>query len=181
MTATARMQMVAMLPRLRRFALGLTGSRDEADELVQAACERGLARLHQWQPGTRLDSWMYRIIQSMWIDEWRRRRARVEQVDTEMLESLSGSDGRHEAEVRLTLDEALQAMARLPDEQRVVLMLVSVEGLSYRETAEVLDVEMGTVMSRLSRARQKLRAMMNEGATPMAGNKSVKVTSERDD
>ncbi len=165
-------ELVALLPRLRRFAVGLTGSRDEADELVQGACERALSRLHQWQPGTRLDSWLYRITQSMWIDELRRRRTRGPSVSTDALESLASSDGRHESEVRLTLEQALAAVGRLPYEQRVVILLVCVEGLSYREVAEVLEIELGTVTSRLARARQKLRELLDRGEGKAPGSAS---------
>ena len=81
MAEDVRAQLIALLPRLRRFALGLTGSRDDADDLVQAACERALNRLHQWEPDTRLDSWMFRIVKTIWIDQWRSQKARGEHVD----------------------------------------------------------------------------------------------------
>lgn len=156
-----RQQLIALLPRLRRFALGLTGSRDEADDLVQAACERALSRLHQWQPETRLDSWMFRIVKTIWIDQWRSDKARGEHVDLGNIEPLVGSNGRHTVEVRDTLDAVCRAMQRLPDDQRLVLTLVSVDGLSYEEAATVLEVPVGTVMSRLARARCRLHELLS--------------------
>ena len=157
--------MLAMLPRLRRFAVGLTGSREAADDLVQAACERALSRLHQWTPGTRLDSWMYRITQTLWISELRRQKARGETVDPALLDSIAEIDDRQAAETYISLDQALAALNTFPEEQRSVLLLVCVEGLSYKEVAEVLDLELGTVMSRLARARSKLRQLLRDDET----------------
>jgi RNA polymerase sigma-70 factor, ECF subfamily len=165
-----RQQIVALLPRLRRFALGLTGSRDDADDLVQAACERALSRLHQWQPDTRLDSWMFRIIKTIRIDQWRGQQARGEQVELDEAGPLVGTNGRHVTEVRNTLEVVCRAMEQLPDEQRLVLTLVSVDGLSYEEAAAVLEVPIGTVMSRLARARRRLHELLeNKPATLARG------------
>lgn len=168
MTEAVREQLIALLPRLRRFALGLTGSRDDADDLVQAACERALNRLHQWQPDTRLDSWMFRIIKTIWIDQWRSRQARGEHVDLEGIEPPAGSNGRHVTEVRNTLEVVCRAMERLPDEQRLALTLVSVDGLSYEEAAAVLEVPIGTVMSRLARARRRLHELLEAKPATLA-------------
>ncbi|HHW75933.1 MAG TPA: RNA polymerase sigma factor [Xanthomonadaceae bacterium] len=170
MSEDVRQQIIALLPRLRRFALGLTGSRDDADDLVQAACERALSRLHQWQPDTRLDSWMFRIVKTIWIDQWRTNRARGEHVDLDSIEPPAGSNGRHVTEARNTLEVVCRAMERLPDEQRLVLTLVSVDGLSYEEAAAVLEVPVGTVMSRLTRARRRLYELVeNKPATLARG------------
>ena len=128
-----------MLPRLRRFARGLTGSAVEADDLVQAACERALAREHQFQEGTRFDSWMFRIVQTIWIDQIRARDVRKE--DGEIAEDRLGSDEPvRRVEARLALSEVRRAVDRLPPDQRAALMLVTVEGLSYKEAAEVAQV-----------------------------------------
>ena len=94
-------QLPDLLPRLRRFAIGLSGSRDSGDDLLQAACERALSRRHQWTSGTRLDSWMYRIIQTLWIDELRRRKRQGETVEAEILEYLPAAEGRNEAETKV--------------------------------------------------------------------------------
>src|SRR5215510_9988736 len=105
--------MVELLPRLRRFAVALTGDLDQADDLVQETCVRALSRVEQWQPGTRLDSWMYRIAQNLWVDRARAKKVRGEQVEVEAAEALPGADGRTLAESRLTLDAVSAAMAHL--------------------------------------------------------------------
>ena len=170
MKAAFAEELVRLVPRLRRFALGLCGSRSDADDLVQAACERALSRLHQWQPDTRLDSWMFRIIKTIWIDQWRSQKARGEHVDIDAIEPPAGSNGRHVTEARNTLEVVCRAMERLPDEQRLVLTLVSVDGLSYEEAAAVLEVPVGTVMSRLTRARRRLYELVeNKPATLARG------------
>lgn len=163
-TAAARFsdQLIAVLPRLRRFARGLTGSVVEADDLVQAACERALARREQFQEGTRFDSWMFRIVQTIWIDQIRSRRVRKEEVD--VAEARIGSDEPvRRAEARLALAEVRHAVDRLPPDQRTALLLVTVEGLSYKEAAEVVQVPVGTIMSRLARARLALQAQLEAG------------------
>jgi RNA polymerase sigma-70 factor, ECF subfamily len=155
-------QLIAVLPRLRRFARGLTGSAVEADDLVQAACERALARHHQFQEGTRFDSWMFRIVQTIWIDQIRSRDVRKE--DGEIVEERLGSDEAvRRVEARLALDEVRRAVDRLPPDQRTVLLLVTVDGLSYKEAAEVVSVPVGTIMSRLARARIALQLQLEAG------------------
>ena len=154
------LQLVALLPRLRRFAHGLTGSVDEGDDVVQSACERALARFDQWQPGTRLDSWMFRIVQTVWFDRVRRRREVA--FSPEEWERLPGTDGVRDAETRAELAAVRIWIGELPEEQRTVLLLVSVDGLSYRDAAEALDLPIGTVMSRLSRARLWLARRLSE-------------------
>jgi RNA polymerase sigma-70 factor, ECF subfamily len=156
-------QLVALLPRLRRFACGLTGSIDEGDDLVQSGVERALARVDQFEPGTRLDSWMYRILQTLWIDRIRRRKHGEIGVDPEDLAEYSGGDSAREMEARLHLAEVRRAIDRLPAEQRVVLLLVTVEGVAYKEAAEILDLPVGTVMSRLARARIALGKDLESG------------------
>jgi RNA polymerase sigma-70 factor (ECF subfamily) len=155
-------QLIAVLPRLRRFARGLSGSVTEADDLVQAACERALARQHQFQEGTRFDSWMFRIVQTIWIDQVRARDVRKEHGD--IAEDRLGSDEPvRRVEARLALDEVRRAVDRLPPDQRAALLLVTVEGLSYKEAAEVVQVPVGTIMSRLARARIALQLQLETG------------------
>jgi RNA polymerase sigma-70 factor (ECF subfamily) len=156
-------QLVALLPRLRRFARGLTGSPEEGDDMVQAACERALARQNQFEPGSRLDSWMYRIVQTAWFDQLRRRRRGEIGVDPAELAEHPGTDGAADSEDRLYLAQTRRAIARLPEDHRQVLLLISVEGASYKEAAEILDLPMGTVMSRLSRARLALGRELENG------------------
>lgn len=151
-------RIVGLLPRLRRFALTLTRRWEDADDLVQATVERALTRLGGWREDTRLDSWLFKMMQNLWIDQTRARRVRGGDTvggDSD-LALLPGVDGRPLMEARLTLRATLDAVMQLPDEQRTVILLVVVEGFSYREAAEVLDVPIGTVMSRVSRARAVL-------------------------
>jgi RNA polymerase sigma-70 factor (ECF subfamily) len=159
-----RKELVALLPRLRRFSYGLTGSIADGDDLVQSACVRALDRIGQWQPGTRLDSWMYRILQNLWIDQLRAGRSREVTMEDEAMAAVPGGDQAREMEARLGLADVRREVGRLPAEQRSVLLLVSVEGLSYKQAAEILDIPIGTVMSRLARARLALgRALGAEG------------------
>jgi len=155
-------QLITVLPRLRRFARGLSGSISDADDLVQAACERALARQHQFEEGTRFDSWMFRIVQTIWIDQVRSRDVRKE--DGDIAQDRLGSDEPvRRAEARLALDEVRRALDCLPPDQRTALLLVTVEGLSYKEAAETVQVPVGTIMSRLSRARIALQLHLEAG------------------
>jgi RNA polymerase sigma-70 factor (ECF subfamily) len=156
MASEIQQEMVALLPRLRRFALAQTGSREVADELVQSACERALSRLDQFTPGTRLDSWMFRIIHTMWIDR-RRYASRRPEADAKVIEFIPFDARIHEqAEARADLAIVRAEVAMLPEEQRLVLALVAIDGQSYQQAAETLGVPIGTIMSRLSRARRRL-------------------------
>ncbi|HVC55041.1 MAG TPA: RNA polymerase sigma factor [Stellaceae bacterium] len=155
-------QMIAVLPRLRRFARGLAGSAAEADDLVQAACERALARAHQFEEGSRFDSWMFRIVQTIWIDQLRARDVRKE--DGDVADERLGSDiPVRRIEARLALSEVRRAVELLPPDQRTTLMLVTVDGLSYKEAAQVAGVPVGTIMSRLARARVALQQQLDAG------------------
>lgn len=146
-----RRQLPGILPRLSRFALGLTRARDEADDVLQAACERAFNNLDKWDPDSRLDSWMFRIMQTVWWNELRARKVRERHIDRARAEQ---SKVEHAApETQLLLLRAEEEIYRLPDELRIVLLLVCVEQLSYREAAEVASIPIGTVMSRLARAR----------------------------
>jgi RNA polymerase sigma-70 factor (ECF subfamily) len=155
-------QLVGLLPRLRRFAIGLSASVDEGDDLTQAACLRALERYEQWEPGTRLDSWVFRIIHTIWLD--RRKSAAVRLVDTnsDALLQKAGPSIIELIEAREELRIAWQAISALPAEQREVLLLVTVEGLSYQEAADVLEIPIGTVMSRLARGRISVAKSIRE-------------------
>lgn len=170
MSEDLRRQIVVLLPRLRGFAYSLAGSMDEADDIVQAACERALARLDQFQVGTRLDHWMFRIVKTVTIDRARRRKTRGTVAMEEGGEEV-GFDARvHEqAEARIALASVQREIARLPEEQRELLFLVAIEGMSYQEAAATLDIPIGTVMSRLSRARQRLATAIE---TPAGGREA---------
>ncbi len=156
MTEDIRARMIEFLPRLRRFAFALTRNMDAADDLVQDTCERALARLDQWEPGTKLESWMYRIAQNLWLDRKRSEKVRGPVVEIDEALGLEGEDGRTVTESRLTLAAVSQGMERLPPDQQVLIAMVCVDGLSYKDAASILNVPIGTVMSRLSRARQAL-------------------------
>ena len=162
MTDEIRARMVAVLPRLRRFAYALTGSTEQGDDLVQETCMRALSRVERWQPGSRLDSWMYRIAQNLWLDQMRANKVRGEIVDIDMMEMIPGSDGREITESQLTLEAVDAALQKLPAEQRAVIALVCIEGVSYKEAADITGVPMGTIMSRLARARRALHTILDE-------------------
>ena len=153
-------ELVTLLPRLRRFAHGLARSPSEADDLVQATAERALRSESQWQPGTRLDSWLYRIMRNLWIDTVRARgRRQRHEAPPEEAESI-GEDPRPSIEASIELQRAMAAMQQLPDEQREVVALILIEGFGYREAAEILELPIGTVSSRLVRGRTALLAML---------------------
>jgi len=149
----------ALLPRLRRFARSITFHREDADDVVQIAVERALTRSAQWEPGTRLDSWMFRIVKNAWIDEVRTR-ARRDQLFAPEEEGEHVGDDRAEAQQQRMAIE--QAMRRLSEEHRMVIGLVLVDGMAYKEAAEVLDIPMGTLTSRLARAREALQALLSD-------------------
>ena len=155
--------LIELIPRMRRFATGLSGSTDLGDELVQAACERLLRNQSRLRPDTRLDSWLYRVIRNLHIDGIRAQAARERNLrevgHVAELHVVTGNS----LDDRVHVGEVERAMRQLSDEHRAVLMLVCVEGLSYRETAEVLEVPMGTVTSRLVRARGALMAKLEDG------------------
>jgi RNA polymerase sigma-70 factor (ECF subfamily) len=173
MSASISDQLIAVLPRMRRFARGLTGSAVEADDLVQAACERALSRAHQFQEGTRFDSWMFRIVQTIWIDQLRSRDTRREEAEDAGVHIGTDEPGRR-AEARLALQEVRTALKSLPPEQRAALLLVTVDGLSYKEAAEAANVPVGTIMSRLARARIALQAQLDAGGGLQRSTQDVK-------
>ncbi|MEM0945074.1 MAG: sigma-70 family RNA polymerase sigma factor [Pseudomonadota bacterium] len=164
MTEQIRAEIVSMLPRLRRFACALAGNPSEGDDIVQAACEKALARISQYRPDTRLDSWMYRIVQNTFLDGRRRHEHRYTSSDEDALAAVTDHGvSAASAYDRLLLAKVRREMAELPEDQRAVLALVAIEGLGYREAAEVLEIPVGTVMSRLARARAKLKPL-SDGA-----------------
>jgi RNA polymerase sigma-70 factor, ECF subfamily len=150
-------QIVQLLPRLRRFARSLINNVQDADDLVQLAIERALSRSEQLRPGARLSSWMFGILRNAWIDESRSkgRRSRMF-VPEELGENIADPTASGQADALSVQD----AMARLPIEQREVIGLVLVEGLSYKEAAEIVGVPVGTITSRLARGRDSLQSML---------------------
>jgi RNA polymerase sigma-70 factor (ECF subfamily) len=154
--AALRRQIGEMLPRLYRFALVLARSRADAEDLVQRACERALERAGQFAPDTRLDRWLFRILHSVWLNEVRARDVRRRYWIRESAARPASDGGADRLDTTLMLREVLDIVMELPDEQRSVLLMVCGEGLTYHETAETLGVPIGTVTSRLARARLSL-------------------------
>nr|WP_255607072.1 RNA polymerase sigma factor [Phyllobacterium sp. 2063] len=143
------------LARLWRYGVVLSRQRDVADDLVQATCVRALERASQFAAGTRLDRWLFAILHSIWLNEVRSRRIRMGHgfVDPDVALVF---DGERDAETHVLANQVLRQVSALPEAQRTAVFLAYVEGLSYREVADVLSVPIGTVMSRLAAARAKL-------------------------
>lgn len=156
-----RDEIVALLPKLRRFARALAGQPADADDLVQLVVERALLRLEQFQRGTRLDAWLFAMMRNAFIDEARARARRGKTFVPEDDGVDVGEPAR--AEGRIDVLDMQKAMMRLPEDQRAAIALVCVEGFGYREAAEVLGVPMGTLTSRLARGREALERMLGEG------------------
>jgi RNA polymerase sigma-70 factor (ECF subfamily) len=163
-TENIQARIIELLPRLRRFARNLTRNPHDADDVVQIAIERALVRLDQWHRDARLDSWLFRIVRNAWIDEIRSRARRDALFAPEEAGEAIGVAAMDREVDRLSVEAA---MAQLPEEQRLAVSLVLVEGLPYKEAALVLDVPIGTLTSRLARAREALQAMLQwaEGET----------------
>ncbi|MDX2211080.1 MAG: RNA polymerase sigma factor [Sphingopyxis sp.] len=161
LTASFEQDLLALLPRLRRFAIGLAGNAADGDDLCQKTIERALTRRNQWEEGSRLDSWMYRIMRNIWIDDVRALRRRHETfVDDEAAGLKLGSAGAQESLV--ALGDVDRALAKLPEEQREAVLLVMVEGYSYKEAAEIIGCPVGTMNSRLVRGRDALLALLGD-------------------
>lgn len=169
-SAEFRRDLVALLPRLRRFARALAGGSDTAEDLLQSAIERALNRSDSYDTRRRLDSWMFKLMQNLWFDM--KRAARPAAPDSEDVDML-GEDGRQTVESRDDLRRAREAFDALPEEQRAVMALVVLDGYSYAEAAGVLDVPIGTIMSRLARARASVAAYVKGpvAAAPLRGKK----------
>lgn len=160
---TLNQRLRRLLPRLRRFAYSLTLNLADADDLTQATVERALTRNVPQGDDEALLRWMFRVCRNLWVDELRSRRVRgLDDPDPADVDAQSG-DGEATLTGALAASEVQAAMAKLGEEQRAVLELVAVEGYTYREAAEVLAVPVGTVMSRLARARKQLAALLEPG------------------
>ncbi len=167
-SAILRRRLVTALPRLKRFALALTGHEADADDLVQATVLKALEKAARFEERDEkaFRAWLFTLARHVWIDEWRRRRARgAGREDPVEAADVPGRTDGEEMETRMAAREVLEALATLAEDQRTVLVLVAVEGLRYREAAEVLGVPIGTVMSRLARARAKLSERLNDSGS----------------
>jgi RNA polymerase sigma-70 factor (ECF subfamily) len=154
-------ELEAVVPRLRRYARALTGTREAADDLTQDVLERAWQKRALWQPGTDLRAWMFTIMHNVFVNGTRKGRPTVS------LDDLAVEDNRPAAgtsvETGIVLRELARSLLLLSEEQREVLLLVGLEQFSYAEASEMLGVPIGTVMSRLSRARERLRLLLEAG------------------
>ncbi len=159
--AALHAEIATLLPRLRRFARTITYHREDGDDLVQIALERALARSEQWEAGTRLDSWMFRIMKNAWIDEVRGRIRRDKLFATEEAGEHVGDNFAEAHQQRMAIQKAISLLS---EDHRLVIGLVLVDGLPYKEAADVLEIPIGTLMSRLSRAREALQGLLSDQA-----------------
>jgi RNA polymerase sigma-70 factor (ECF subfamily) len=159
-----RSEITGEVPHLRRFARALTGDAALADDLVQDCIERALRKQHLFDEARSLRTWLFTILRNLYISGLRR--SAHGRADKSVDEMISGEDAvRPEQESRLAMSDIALALDRLPTAHREVLLLIALEDMSYREVAEIIGVPVGTVMSRLSRARGNLRAMLDDGDT----------------
>lgn len=160
-----RRLIVDQIPHLRRYARALLGDPDAADDLVQDSLTRAMDRLHLWRPGTSMRAWLFSILHNQHVNAALRRARRPDRVGLE-----PGHDSQQATPPNQDSGPALRdlgrALAQLSEDQRQVVLLVGLEGLAYAEAAEVLDVPLGTVMSRLNRGRERLRELMEPEAAP---------------
>jgi RNA polymerase sigma-70 factor (ECF subfamily) len=154
------------VPRLRRYARALTGDRFAADDLVQDTLERALAKWALFRPGSKPDAWLMSIMHNLFVNQLRQRAARPDQVELEAVAVEPATPARQDE--GLALADLQSALDELSADQREVLLLVTLEEMSYEETARIVGVPVGTVMSRLSRARERLRRLLagEDAATP---------------
>jgi len=163
-----------ILSRLWRYAIVLSGASDVADDLVQATCVRALERCEQFDPDTALDRWTFTILSSIWRNELRSRKVRTGKGQIDAEQALV-ADLSADMETNIFAHQVIREVMRLPEGQRATVLLVYVEGLTYREAAKILDIPEGTVMSRLASARSKLADMgREEQAQPQRANRPMK-------
>lgn len=153
---------VEHIPRLRRYARSLMGSRAPADDLVQDTLERSWARRHLWRRGSDLRAWLFTIMHNIYVNQ-RRQYQPAAMLDGDAVEMATNVRPESAMEMR----DLAKALAQLTPEYRVVVLLVGLEQMRYEDVAEILDVPLGTVMSRLSRGRERLRALMSGEAQPV--------------
>lgn len=158
------------IPKLRRYARALTRDPVAADDLVQDALERAWGRLHLWRSGTNMRAWLFTILHNVHANQVRAASIRPQLTTLAEWES-SGSHAASQ-EDRVMVRSLAQAIDLLPEEQRTIVLLIGLEELTYEEAAKVLDVPIGTIMSRLSRGREKLRRLMAGNETPIGVQKT---------
>ncbi len=171
MPVDVRDQMIGHLPRLRRFALAITGDAIDADDLVQETCLKALSNLDQFQPGTRLDSWLFRIAKNAWLDRVKKVSFRTDHVDIDTAQDLHDPAALQVVEHRAALRDTSRAIAQMPEELSDLLVLICIDGRTYEETAKMMDLPIGTVMSRLARARRLLHQTVSANPSGTSDNK----------
>ena len=160
--------LIAAIPRLRRYARALLGPHGGADDLVQDTVERGWRRLASWRRGSDMRAWLFGIMHNLHVDRLRQPTLATEPLDAPGTgdQAAALADPGPEPSAGLALRDLDHALAQLPPEQRSVLLLVALEEMSYEQVAATLDIPLGTVMSRLSRGRERLRLLMAGQAVP---------------
>ena len=148
-----RAEMLATMPKLRAFAISLSGNADRADDLVQETIVRAIANIDSFEPGSNMPAWLFTILHNVFRSEYRKRRREVEDIDGRYTASLRRYP---EQESVLEFKEFCRALAELPDEQREALILIAASGFSYRTAAQICGCAEGTIKSRVNRARAKL-------------------------
>jgi RNA polymerase sigma-70 factor (ECF subfamily) len=156
--AAVRADMLALVPRLRGFAVSLCGNMDRADDLVQETLLHAMVGIHSFRPGTNLSAWLFTILRNLFRSEFRKRRREVEDVDGSYEASLISAPAQ---DSRIALVEFRKALARLPADQREALVLVGASGFSYLEAAAICEIPAGTIKSRVHRARLRLSELLD--------------------
>jgi RNA polymerase sigma-70 factor (ECF subfamily) len=160
-----KQELLALLPALRRFAWSLTNSAPDADDLLQNTVERLLTRAMPVDAD--LNRWAFTVCRNLWIDECRSRKVRsAVEWDPDLHDHLLMVEGEKDMQLKIEISQVNQAMRQLPEEQHLVLSMVAVEGRSYREVADALNIPLGTVMSRLARARSRLAELLQLDSSP---------------
>ncbi len=167
---TLRDRMLAAVPSLRAFAISLTGNRDRADDLVQDTLMRAWANIDRFERGTNLEAWLFTILRNRFHSEYRSRRREVEDADGSYAARLKTHPDQQD---HLDYEDFRTALAKLPPDQREALLLVGAQGMSYEEAAEVCNVPLGTVKSRVNRARSRLAALLDLNSEAEIGPDSV--------
>src|SRR5215218_3383499 len=157
MRPSVRDAMLAAVPSLRAFAISLCGNVDRADDLVQETLLRAMANIDSFQPGTNMSAWLFTILRNLFRSEYRKRRREVEDTDGSYADTLKSQPEQHG---RVEFEEFRTALAKLPSDQREALLLVGASGFSYEEAAEICGCAVGTIKSRVNRARQRLQELL---------------------
>jgi RNA polymerase sigma-70 factor (ECF subfamily) len=167
---TLRDQMLVAVPSLRAFAISLTGNLDRANDLVQETLLRAWANLDRFERGTNLEAWLFTILRNLFHSEYRKRRREVEDADGAFAAKLRTQPDQ---QTHLDYEDLLTALAKLPPDQREALLLVGAQGMSYEEAAEVCNVPVGTIKSRVNRARNRLAELLDINSEAEIGPDSV--------